>query len=309
MAHSGTSVHLVWAKRPDYGTLIDDKVTSATHPRAAWCDGRGRRVEMISDKQKELWGENGYLIVENVLSAQRLDVVRDALERRYEMEGAGAGSEGSDNPGVRRLSNLFSKGRPFEALGTEPIALELARHTIGDDIRWQAMNFHDPMPGDLRSHQTIHADRSFFPNCQGYMNVIWAIDEMTERNGATRLVPGSHKQPWPLNLADGKAAIEGEIFVACPAGTAIFVHGDTWHGGRVNHSSSVRRVIHLGYSCPNTAPQYEIARAITPETRQRLGASCDLIPGTVESFGFTEDPTRGKTVNDILREVRDARKR
>ena len=264
---------------------------------------------MSSDAQRESWWENGYLIVEDVLSAQRLEAVRGALERRYEVEGDSAGSEGSANPGVRRLCNLFSKGRPFEALGTEPIVLELARATIGDDIRWQAMNFHDPQPGDQRAHQPIHADRSFFPNCRGYLNVVWAIDEMTDENGATRLVPGSHKKPWPLDLADANEPVPGEIFVACPAGTAIFVHGDTWHGGRVNHTTASRRVIHLGFDCPNTAPQYEIARTITPETRARLGPLCELIPGTVESFGYKGDPTRGKSPNDILREVREARRR
>lgn len=270
--------------------------------------GRTGEVAMISDEQNSLWQKNGYLIVEGVLSERRLGEVRDALEERYELEGDNAGSEGSANPGVRRLCNLFSKGRPFEALGTEPIVLEMARQTIGEEIRWQAMNFHDPLPGDSRPHQPIHADRSFFANCRGYMNVVWAIDEMTDENGATRLVPGSHEQPWPLDLADASNPVPGEIFVACPAGTAIFVHGDTWHGGRVNHTTASRRVIHLGFACPNTAPQYEIARTIAPETRQRLGPLAELIPATVESFGYEGDPTRGKSPNDILREVREARK-
>ena len=86
------------------------------------------------------------------------------------------------------------------------------------------MNFHDPVPGDPAAHQGIHADRSFFPRCAAYLNVCWAIDALTERNGATRIVPGSHRRPWPrdvLSEAETRAPVEGEIYAECPAGSAV----------------------------------------------------------------------------------------
>ena len=239
-------------------------------------------VELISVRQWDFFLRHGYLIVESVLSVQRLQVLRETLEQRYELEGAMAGSEGADIQGVRRLCNLIGKGRALEQLAVEPIALEVARRAIGEDMRWQAMNFHDPIPGDQRPHQAIHADRSFFPDCKAYLNVVWAIDAMTEQNGATRLVPGSQKKPPPRDIvADAREPVAGEIYAVCPAGTAIFLHGDTWHGGRANYSTAPRRVIHLGYSCRNTAPQYEIADSLTPAIRRRLGVHCALIPGRV----------------------------
>ena len=242
---------------------------------------------MISVQQLDFFQKHGHLIVEHVLSVQRLAALRDSLEKRYDMEGEKAGSEGANFPGVRRLCNLIGKGRVLEELAIEPIALEMARLVIGDDMRWQAMNFHDPMPGDPRPRQAIHADRSFFKNCTAYLNVVWALDDMTEENGATRLVPGSHKKPWPRDvLDDSNAAVAGEIYVTCTAGTGIFLHGDTWHGGCANYSKLPRRVIHMGYSCPNTAPQYEIAGSLTQDIRERLGEHCALIPDTLASFGL-----------------------
>ncbi|NKB69087.1 MAG: hypothetical protein GKR89_18620 [Candidatus Latescibacteria bacterium] len=242
-------------------------------------------VETITAQQWDFFQEHGYLIVENVLSAQRLEIVRKTLEKRYTMEGAQAGSEGSDIQGVRRLCNLFGKGQPLEELAIEPIVLEMARRAIGDDMRWQAMNFHDPVPGDPRPHQAMHADRSFFANCTAYFNVVWAIDAMTEQNGATRLVPGSHRRPFPGDVvADPKETVEGEIYAVCPAGSAIFLHGDTWHGGRANYSTSTRRALHLGFSCPNTKPQYEVAGNLTADIRQRLGKHCALIPASLDTF-------------------------
>lgn len=256
---------------------------------------------MLTPEQRDFYLRNGYLIVENILSRQRLSRLRQALEEIYAMEGDDAGSEGVDNPGVRRLCNLIGKSRALEELATEPIALEVARLTIGDDIRWQAMNFHDPIPGDPVAHQAIHADRSFFPNCTGYITIAWAIDAMTEQNGATRVVPGSHKKPWPREiLADPREPVEGEIYASCAAGSAVFLHGDVWHGGRANRSASSRRVIHLGFSCPNTAPQYEIADTLTAETRQRLGRHCVLIPDSLPAFGLAGSQFKGKNVDMVM---------
>ena len=260
-------------------------------------------VDMISSAQKDFYLENGYLIVENILSSEKLAKTGDALEKRYELEGSRAGSEGSINPGVRRLCNLFSKGLVWEEMGVEPITIEVAKLTIGDDIRWQAMNFHDPIPGEPIAHQAIHADRWFFPNCTGYMNVCWAIDDMTVENGATRIVPGSHKGPWPqdvLNDEETLTVIEGEIYTECPAGSVVFCHGDVWHGGRANYSQSTRRAIHMGFSCPNTAPQYEISDTLTSEIRERLGDHCALIPDTLESFGLSESWYAGEVSRVVL---------
>ena len=260
-------------------------------------------VDMIARALKDFYLEYGYLIVENILPVVRLEEVRDALEERYMLEGNQAGSEGSINPGVRRLCNLFSKGRVWEEIAVEPMVLEMAKLTIGDDIRWQAMNFHDPVPGESEAHQAIHVDRWFFPNCTRYLNACWVIDDMTMENGATRIVPGSHKGPWPRDVLDDKgtrAVIDGEIYTECAAGSVVFCHGDVWHGGRANYSQSTRRVIHMGFACPNTAPQYEIAGALSSEIRERLGDHCALIPGTLESFGLSESWYAGKVSRVVL---------
>ena len=92
---------------------------------------------MISVQQWDFFQEHGYLIVENVISVQRLAALREALEKRYDLEGEKAGTEGSTPPGVRRLCNLIGKGRVLEELAIEPIALEMARLVIGEDMRWQ----------------------------------------------------------------------------------------------------------------------------------------------------------------------------
>ncbi len=258
----------------------------------------------ISNEQQAFYRDNGYLIVEGVLSPARLTAVRDALEDRLVFEGPQAGWEGSVNPGVRRLCNLFAKGRVFEEMAIDPIALEMARLTIGTAVRWNGMNFHDPIPRQLEADQAIHADRSFYPNCAGFLNVCWVIDAMTEENGATRIVPGSHNRGrWPRDLLSEeqtRAPIEGEIYAVCAAGSALFLHGDTWHSGRANRSNGTRPAIHMTLGDPNTPPQYEIARSMTPEIRGRLAANCELIPDNMDAFGLPDYPGSRQNVDDQM---------
>ena len=49
--------------------------------------------------------------------------------------------------------------------------------------------------------QVIHRDDLMFnfahPEFEAMINAMWAVDDFTAENGATHVVPGSHK--WPLD--------------------------------------------------------------------------------------------------------------
>lgn len=232
-----------------------------------------------TEAQRAAFRRDGYLIVERHLPPPRVAAIRDALEALYASEGARAGWEqAAVAPFVRRLCNLFSKGDLFVELATDPLILEFAELVIGRPVTWHAMNAHDPLPGHRHPHQAIHADRQSWPDTPAYFNVLWALDETTDKNGATRLVPGSHRRPFPATeLDDPYAEVSGEVLATCPAGSAILVHGDTWHGARANCSTGTRRVLHVGYARPGTRPQYEIAATLTPELRRRLAPLSDRL--------------------------------
>jgi len=70
-----------------------------------------------------------------------------------------------------------------------------------------------------------------------------ALEEFTLRNGATRLVPGSHR--WPVE----REALEEEFAEAAMlAGSAVVYLGSTLHGGGSNTTGkSGRRGLHLSY--------------------------------------------------------------
>ena len=232
-----------------------------------------------NDELRATYRRDGYAIVERYLPAPRVAAILKAVEQIYADEGARAGWEQpAVAPFVRRLCNLFSKGDLFVELATDPLVLEFAELTVGRPVTWHAMNAHDPLPGHHHPHQAIHADRQSWRDSPVYFNVLWALDDITAENGATRVVPGSHRRPFPATeVADLFAPVPGEVLATCPAGSAILVHGDTWHGARANYSSGPRRILHMGYTRPGAATQYEIAATLSPELRRRLAPLSDRL--------------------------------
>ena len=106
------------------------------------------------------------------------------------------------------------------------------------------------------------------------IDVMWAIDEFTVENGATRVVPGSHRHrlPNPVDL---------EKWVANPMskGSALFYMGSTVHGGGANDSDKPRMGLINTYSLGwlrQEVNQYlevppKIARQYSPPIRRLLG--------------------------------------
>ena len=134
-------------------------------------------------------------------------------------------------------------------------------------------------PGETK--QILHRDRGLWG---GYISrkietqfaVVWAATDFTFENGATQLVPGSHK--WDAK----REPLEDEIaYAEMKKGSVLIYTGSVLHGGGDNISDEVRSGIFIHYapgwirqqenqylSCPP-----EIAKELTPELRSLIGYS------------------------------------
>ena len=100
---------------------------------------------------------------------------------------------------------------------------------------------------------------------------MWALTDFTEANGATRIVPDSHRtEGMPYTDADTEPAV-------MPRGSVVLYAGSAVHGGGANRTDDVRVGINVDYSLGwlrQEENQYlsvppEIAAAL-PERVQRL---------------------------------------
>ena len=101
--------------------------------------------------------------------------------------------------------------------------------------------------------QPIHRDQwafDFFPFPDGYevqCNTIWALTDFTEANGATRVVPGSHRA-GPDGELRTKYELEDSIPAEMPEGSVLLYTGSVFHGGGPNTSDGTRIGMNLTYN-------------------------------------------------------------
>lgn len=93
-------------------------------------------------------------------------------------------------------------------------------------------------PGE--TDQLLHRDDGIYPivlpGIEWQVSVMWPLTDFTEENGATRLIPGSHR--WmEQRLATGDDTV---IQAPMSPGSALFYLGSTMHGGGANNSNAPR---------------------------------------------------------------------
>jgi ectoine hydroxylase-related dioxygenase (phytanoyl-CoA dioxygenase family) len=97
------------------------------------------------------------------------------------------------------------------------------------------------------------------------VNVMWALDEFTAENGATRLIPGSHLWPRTREPEAGEA-----IAAFAPKGSAIIWLGGVLHGGGANNSAMIRRGVIISYKLGWLAPAEKLLLSIEPSIARQL---------------------------------------
>lgn len=215
----------------------------------------------------------GFVLLEDVLDAKALEVVRDRIEELYELEGENAGSEFRKEPGARRLANLVDKGKVFERLVAMPSVLERVAHVLGNDFKLSSFNARSANPFSTEA-QPLHCDAAALPDEKGFWvcNTIWLLDDFTPDNGATRVLSGSHK--WgklPQSVLEDPAAPHpDETLVLGRAGSVVVMNTHAWHGGTANQTQNPRRALHAFY-CRRDKPQQQYQkRFLRLETQARL---------------------------------------
>lgn len=225
------------------------------------------------EKEREALCEDGYAVLENWMRPDFLELLRGRVEDLFVKEGARAGWEFKAEPQCRRLANLVGKGEIFIRAISHPFILRIVEYVLGPDFKLSSLNARSANPHSDWI-QPLHSDMGLLPDEKGYSvcNTIWMLDDFTPQNGATRIVPGSHrfgKLPQQV-LADPSAPHPGEILLTGKAGSVVVINAHAWHGGTANHTAFPRRALHAFY-CRRDKPQQQYQkRLLNPELQRRL---------------------------------------
>ncbi len=232
----------------------------------------GVRDDTLTEAEREQLDRDGYLPLRGILSAAQVAAFGARLDALTAEEGSRAGLEVHQEAGADRLSDLVNKDVMFDACYTHPRVLAAIAHALGGDLKLSSLNARAALPG--QGLQALHADWGgpVEPGDYQVCNSIWLLDDFTETNGATRVVPGTHRSgamPQQV-MADPKEPHPDERLLLAPAGTVVIFNSHTWHGGTLNRSAHRRRAMHSYFCRRSQKQQLDQRKYVRPETLARL---------------------------------------
>lgn len=253
-----------------------------------------------SELDDYLFDLRGYLLIENAIDERlllALDETIDAIPPLEPMGWCGNTQRRDYTPDTGfELHNCIELGGPFEELIDHPSWTEHARHYAGEEDSYVAGLFIDECVLSIRGpsgHHPAHsggyrgARRGSFQYKDGVFrcgqcNMLLALTDIGPGDGATMVVPGSHKSNFEHpNLGDYGAGdtmdeLEGAIEVHMKRGDALLFVDGIAHGGCARTNEGVRKVVIYRYGNLWASTRYgfeysqELLDRLTPERRRIL---------------------------------------
>lgn len=222
-------------------------------------------------------GRDGYVIIEDVIPRAECEAIKAEMNALFEHD---AGRNNFEGFRTQRLYALIEKTLRCNPWIELPQALGLVEHALGPNSLLSQAQIINILPGEAA--QPWHVDDGFYPWPRPRPPLgaatIFALDEFTDDNGATVVIPGSHRWDEKRPADEDKARA---IKAVMPQGSMLFFLGTTWHHGGENESNVPRMCLTAQYCAPWCRQQenYSLSisrdtvRQCSPRIRQLLGYS------------------------------------
>jgi len=194
---------------------------------------------------------DGAAVVRNQVGPEVTDAILTELRKPFDEVGK---CDESDFNGYKTL-------RVSGILGISPTSAELVAHPrvmeVADAIllahclnyRIGSLTAIEIHPGE--TDQYLHVDDGVYPlripGVQFQVSAMWALEDFTEENGATRVALGSHVDQGTNRYYNREEEFDGAsdrpddvVQAVMPKGSVLFYMGATRHGGGANRTDKPR---------------------------------------------------------------------
>ncbi|KAM0747411.1 phytanoyl-CoA dioxygenase family protein [Meredithblackwellia eburnea MCA 4105] len=227
--------------------------------------------DKLTPHQKELLEQveqEGFVVIENAFSKQDIEEAKRVVREWEEIEassGGGPAAEGGRNPfegkKTKRLYAIFNKSRAFDKFALHPDVLALNNAILGVGNLVTSAQSITICPGEIP--QEIHFDDGVVPLPRPRppltMAIMVALDPYTPDNGATVLIPRSHK--WEEGRVGQREETQPVIM---KEGSLVYFSGQLWHGGGENRSEKERAALTVQYCAGFIRPTENQFLAVSP---------------------------------------------
>lgn len=250
-----------------------------------------------------LFDLRGYLILENALTPAEVDELNAGIDALLPAEsGEWIGYVHSTNFGANdglNFQQIYEAGEPFEKLIDHPSWFEKIKYFVGGEGSFDWLHgplFIDENFANLRgtgeaiplhsgAHECVKRTQYMVKNGKfmcGQVNILIALTDMMPGDGATMVIPGSHKSNFAhphfaqhdWNSAPSVDGVVGAVEANMKAGDALLFVDAISHGAAKRTNPGQRRniVYRYGPSWGNFRhgyePSPELLERLTPQRRQ-----------------------------------------
>jgi ectoine hydroxylase-related dioxygenase (phytanoyl-CoA dioxygenase family) len=195
---------------------------------------------LTSDESKRL-DDDGYLALDGIVLPARVAAMRHHLEELL------AVTE-QEHRGTLVASGLLEH-EVFDPAWLHPRVLAGVRQVLGEDCRLLGVALRGIRPG--HGQQALHTDwgGQGVPGVWYGCHAICPLVDFTRYNGATRVVPGSHRNPSSLRTRhDPCKPHPAQRQLTGPAGTVFVLNIHCGHSGVHNGTDEARLAIFSHFS-------------------------------------------------------------
>ena len=221
--------------------------------------------------------EQGYTVLPGAISPDLVAALLEDLDRLHAELGTRPSRNDFEGTSTLRVYNLLAHGPIWQQVPVHPEVLPVVEGVLDPGCLVSSLSSISIGPGE--SEQPIHADDQIIPLPKPHVatvcNSMWALTDFTEKNGATRLIPGSHLEDRSPHYGRRYDSIPAEM----EAGSILVWHGSLWHGGGANRTDQRRVGVAMNY-CAGWIRQQEnqqlgipldVARTFEPRLRELCG--------------------------------------
>lgn len=236
---------------------------------------------MLTQEQISFFNENGYLVVEDAVSAEQLEALRDDFagwveESRSHSEAWGEMVNGKprfdvetghneEKPALRRINAPHEVSDSYFNAMADSGMTDMVADLIGPDVKLHHTKINSKLPGSATVVKW-HQDFPFTPHSNdSLITALLMVDEVTEENGPLEVWPETHQGEIHTLWHDGKftgavnedvtnEALRKRILCTGKAGSVCLMHTRLLHGSAPNNSGAPRTLYICVYSAADARP-------------------------------------------------------
>jgi len=218
---------------------------------------------MLTPDQITFYHENGYLLVEDVVTPDQLERLRDITydfidKSRHVTESNEVydldEGHSADQPKLTRIK-LPTKQHPyFWEIARKSRITDVLRQLMGPDVMLQTSKLNTKAPGGGAAVEW-HQDWAFYPHTNDNLLACGLmLEDVDLPNGPLQVIPGSHKGPvlshhnrdgvfcGAVDPADPEFDLSKAVTLTGKAGSMTVHHVRTLHGSAPNRSDRARLI-------------------------------------------------------------------